>query len=328
MKNRRLILTASLFFAFMLLSASSHAISSKEAAWDAQNLEIRSAIERSDLAAALKAAEQAVATAREAFGDKHMKTAIALKKLSDIQRLNGRTLLAAATLGRAGEIWEGALGDGHPYVSGLASQGADDLAAAGDPGAGVRMMKRAVEDGKKYYGERHSAVATSLLRLARLERAAGMDRESLLYEREAAGILKDSLGPASPRTLDAYMQICGRLAASGELNAARVELKRALDGAKASAHPPLLKLAQTYSLSGDLALQDRDLVEAESSYDTAKELLNRAGDTASQEDRLNLLYKLREFYHAAGREADAARADEQARAIERSMKAGLVTVAE
>lgn len=328
MNKHRWILTAALLLSPTLLPVTSHAISSKEAAWDAQNLEIRSAIDGGDLTTALKAAERGAAMAREAFGGKHMKTAIALKKLSDIQRLNGRTRLAAATLGQAGEIWGGALGGGHPYVSGLASQGADDLAAAGDPKAAVRMMKQVVDENKKYYGQRHSAVASSLLRLSRLEQAAGMERESLLHAKDAAGILNDSLGPASPRTLDAYIQICGRLAASGELNAARTELKRALAGAKTSAHRPLLKLAQTYSLSGDLALQDRDLVEAESSYDSAKKLLDRAGGTASLEDHLNLLYKQREFYHAAGREADAARADEQAKAIEQTMKTGSAPAAE
>lgn len=298
------------------------AANAREEAWEAQNLEVRAAVERGDLVAALRSAETAATLARSAFGEKHIKTAVALKKLSDLQRLNGKTRQAASTLGQAGEIWEGALGAAHPFVSELAAQGADDLASAGDPQGAVRMMSGVVEDQRRYYGERHSAVAASLLDLARLERSAGSQAAALLHERQAAAMLADTLGPGNTRTLDAYAAACERLAAEGNVRAARTDLKQILDRAAAAGNAPLVKLSATWSLNGDLALQDRDLVDAEASYDRAWDLLERAGDLADPQQKLDLLYKRREFYQAAGRTDAALGADEKARQIEASVRQG------
>ena len=304
-----------------LMGPSPVLASPKETVWEAANLDVRTALDRGDTAAALRAAEKAADVAREAFGPAHMKTAVALKKLADVQRLTGQPKQAAATLEKAGQNWSASLGTSHPYVSDVGAQAARDFAAAGDVESAVRTMLRVIEGHKKYFGPGHTAVASALQELARIERAAEREADALLHERQAGEILYAALGPAHPRVLEACLGIAGGLSAQGDLSTARNEIKRVLARAVSDPAPPLRKLAEVWVLSGDLAFADRDVTAAESAYAAAEALLDRAGDTALPSERLALLYKQSELYRSLGREDAAARTAEAAHRIEQQLQA-------
>jgi hypothetical protein len=291
-----------------------------EKTWETANLEVRTALDRGDTASALRAAEKAADTARQAFGPDHMKTAVALKKLADVQRLAGRSKQAASTLENAGRNWSGSLGSSHPYVSDIGVQAARDFAAAGDADAAVRTMLRVIDGQRKYFGPGHTAVASALQELSRIERSLGREADALVHEREAGEILYAALDAAHPRSLEACVGIAGRLSAGGDLIGARAELKRVLARASSVPNPPLRKLAEAWVLSGDLAFADRDVVAAEAAYAAAQTLLERAGDTALPSERLTLLYKQLELQRSLGREDEAARTAEAARLIERDLQ--------
>lgn len=296
-----------------------------ETAWESANREISAALDSGDLAAARRSAETAVQIAQKAFGPSHMKTAVALRKLAEVQRVTGDPGPAAGTLDRAAELWAVNLGASHPYSSEVLIQAARDRETAKDLAGASAALQKALDTQKKYYGPRHTVVAATLQEMTRIQREAEDWDAARRSEAEAADIFLEALGPAHVRTLKAFEVLAGHAVERGNLVLARNDLKHVLSSAAAAARPPLEALASVYVLNGDLAFQDKDLIAAGESYARALELLERLGG-ASKAERLQILYKMRELYQSAGKEEAAAQAAERARLLESAPNAGLESV--
>lgn len=319
------ILTASLAFTIGWAAVAS-AASSNEAAWDRANAEARFALEKRDAAAALQSAEEAVRIAEKAFGPTHMKTAVSLRSLAQMQNLNGQHEAASVTLRRAAKMWDTNLGAKHPYSSQMLISSAAERAAAKDWEGAKTDLTEALRMQRAYYGNRHTIVATTLQRLARVQRQAGELEAERRSEAEAAGILLEALGAGQPRTLAAFQEMAAHAAERGDTATAREDLKRILIPASEVKNPPLAALSAVWELNGDLAFQDRDPVVAEESYVKGLDLLEPLSASADP-SRLGILYKMRELYQANGREQDAAKTSERARAIEATLMGGLASAA-
>lgn len=309
----RAALLAALFFS---LHSAEAVAGRSETDWEAANTTISEALERGDLPAALHAGEEAARIAQESFGPKHMKTAVALKKLADLQRLSGDVKSSAATFSRASQLWAVNLGANHPYATEVLIESARDRSTAEDWAGASADLQTVIKTQKAYYGKRHTAVATTLQELGRVQRRAGQWQAAYESELEAANILLDALEPGNPRTLAAFQELSAHEAGRGNTDTARKDLKRALDSAvRGGESVSPLPLSSAYSLSGDLAFQDGDLAVAEESYQRALKLLEPL-DAAVNVHRLSILYKLRELYQSAGRDEAASQTAEQARRIE------------
>lgn len=318
MRSRPTLPSHSLLFLALVFLPFTAWAGPQEITWDRINERIKAQLAEGDTPGALASAREAADLARASFGNHHMKTAVSLRKLADIERLSGQPRQAAASLAEAGTAWSTALGGRHPYVADIGTRSALDLEAADDPAAAIKALTQAVTDQKEYFGARHTAVARTLQALARAERKSGDGASADRHEREAADILLEALPAAHPRVLEAYRSLALRLAESGDLAGARAQIRTVL--AAASVGPvPVAGLADLHILGADLAFQDRDLVAAEAGYGAAQNLYDDAGGLAADQSRLDLLYKQREFFYAAGREEKALEADVKARAIEASV---------
>lgn len=307
------------FIFFIVLSISFYSAgveaSPKEVEWEAVNAEAKTALDRGDVTEAKRLLEKAARLAEESFGPSHMKTAVALRKLAELQSVTGESDAAAKTLDRAALTWKSHLGEGHPYAADLLIQSARNRETAKDWTGAQAAFKSALQIQKKYYGERHTAVASTLQELARAEREAGLNAAARRSENVAAEILLEALEPAHPRTLGAFEALAAHAVEEGDLTYARNNLKRVLASAGTAPHPPLHQLASVWILSGDLASQDKDVIAAEESYSKALELFDRLGDEARPQI-LTTLYKLRELYQSSGRDDAATDITERAKRLE------------
>ncbi len=307
-------------FTLIILLACPIFAAEKESAWESSDLEARNALDRGDLAQARRSAEDAARIAESAFGPKQMKTAVALRRLAEIERLAGASSDSSKTLGRASDVWQTTLGGKSPYLADLKLQIARDRESAGDTAGAETAYAEAVQIRKTYFGARHTAVADALQQLSAIKLKSGRWEDARHDEVEAADILLEALEPGHPRTLKAFEDLALRAAEHSDLTRARGDLQRVLSSASAAARPALKSLAKTWMLSADYAAQDHEAVAAEEAYSRAIELLERAGDDARPE-RLSALYKLQELYKAAGRMDAAAQTEQRAQDLERETAA-------
>ncbi len=313
MKKLFLLLALTAVLSAAPLSAA-HA-SPGENAWEAANARTVAALDRKDLAGARDSAEEAVRIAEEHFGSAHMKTAVAYRRLAELEQLTGDTKSAGATWDRAARSWSAALGPNHPYASDLLTRSAADYAGAGDTAEAILKLQEALKIQKQYFGERHTSVAATLQKLAAVQRKSGDAAGARGSESDAADILAAALEPGHARTLAAFETLARHAFEEGDVAYARAAVQRGVASAASAAHPAIRPLASIRVLGGDLAVDERDVIIAEEFYLKAVELLESLGED-SRSDRLTIWFKLQELYHVWGREDAAAKAADSARQLE------------
>ena len=298
------LIAAAAFAVLTVLSTGAVAAEDPAAQWQDLNRQIVAAYQHGAFNEAVPLAEQSLALARRAFGDRDDHTLTSMNDLAELYQAQGRYGEAEPLLRETLQIRRKTLGPKHPDTLASMNNLAALYHAQGRYGEAEPLLREALQVRRKTLGPKHPDTLRSMNNLGGLYDAQGRYGEAEPLLREALQSYRETLGPKHPNTLTSMNNLAEIYKAQGRYGEAEPLLREVLQGYRETLGP---KHPDTLTSMNNLA----GLYKAQGRYGEAEPLLREALQIRCETlgpkhpDTLGSMNNLAELYQSQGRTGDA-----------------------
>ena len=237
------LIAAAAFAVLTVLSTGAVAAEDPAAQWQDLNRQIVAAYQHGAFNEAVPLAEQSLALARRAFGDRDDHTLTSMNDLAELYQAQGRYGEAEPLLREARQISRETLGPKHPFTLTSMNNLAELYDAQGRYGEAELLNREALQISRETLGPKHPFTLASMNGLAESYKAQGRYGEAEPLLRAALQSSRETLGPKHPETLASMNNLGTLYQAQGRYGDAEPLLREGLQicrGTLGPAHPHTL----------------------------------------------------------------------------------------
>lgn len=312
-----------LVFLLSILMCSPMAHAAQEV-WQDLNAQVAQLVQDQKIREAHKTSEMAVAVAKDLFGDKDPRLAIALRQMADLAVQVDKRADATRSLNEAIVIWQKELGNNHPFLIAIYKRLSSIYIEGGAYEDALRALNQARDAQEKWFGnEPHSALATTYKEMAQVhERQAQWDKALPLYN-EALEIEQNIFGAGTQRVANTLRERANILLGLGSFEDARKDQTHVIEINKQLKNQTREELAMDLTLLAETYAKLNNSYEAIRLWTMAVDILDNPTAEPTFKLKALILFRLREHYLSIGDEAQAQATNERALELEKEAQTKL-----
>jgi serine/threonine-protein kinase len=203
--------------------------------------------------------DEALAMQRRLLGEHHPDIATTLNNIALLRVHQDDYAGGAEYSRRALAVWSALGQPEHPFALGSKANLAVALREAGDLAEAERLLRDVLDARRRQLGERHMLVSFTLDPLAIVLRLQGRAAEAVALHRQAQAMREGMPGLPVTETALARMHYALSLADSGDLAAAREQVRQALQGVHAAKPASAAQIATVQLAEARIALAQGDV---------------------------------------------------------------------